>query len=140
VSSYLRAFIIEHAHVVTRNRFATRARLHRKQFDANTIRADGPTCFGLPPMIDHGHTELSLSPRQRVRITTLTRQKQRAKLFQIVISQVIAGVILTLDRTKRCRRSEERSHSVLRNDAPERARIGCADWLTFVKNGRVPVQ
>src|ERR1041385_3836564 len=140
VISYLGAFIIEHAHVVTRNRPATRSRLHRQQLDTDAVRADGPAGFRLPPMIDHGHAELSLSPRQRIRITTLAGQKQRAKFSQIVISQVVAGVILALDGTKSCRRSEKCAHTVLRDHAPERTRIRCADWLAFVKHSRVPVQ
>src|SRR6185369_16010375 len=76
VISYLRSFIIEHANVVTRNRFATRAGFDRQQLEANAIRADGPSSLRLPPVIDHGHAELSLRPRQRIRIATLASQKQ----------------------------------------------------------------
>src|SRR6185369_6435016 len=77
----LRTFIIEHANVITRNRFATRSGFYRQQLEANAIRADGPASLRLPPVIDHGHAELSLRPRQRIRIATLASQKQRAEVF-----------------------------------------------------------
>src|SRR6185369_4482656 len=81
VISHLQTFIVEHANVVARNRFATRAGSDRQRLEANAIRADGPSSLRLPPVIYHGHAELSLRPRQRIRIATLASQKQRAEVF-----------------------------------------------------------
>src|SRR5262249_38064361 len=76
---------------------------------------------------------------QRIRITALTRQKQRAEFFQVVLSQVITSVVFALDGAKRGGRGKEDADLVLRDHAPERAGIGCADGLAFVKYGRVSV-
>src|SRR6185369_5296970 len=104
------------------------------------IRADGPTSFRLPPVIDHGHAELSLRPGQRVRIATLASQKQRAEVFQIVLPEILARVIFAFDGAKSCRRGEKHADTMLRDHAPECARIRCADRLTFVKDRGVSMQ
>src|SRR6185369_5450324 len=106
---------------------------YRQQLQSGTIRADGPTSFRLPPVIDHRHAELSLSPRQRVRIATLASQKQRAKFFEIVVSKIFACVILAFDGAKSRRSGEKRADTVLRDHAPECAGIRRADRLAFVK-------
>src|SRR6185295_10717549 len=88
-------------------------------------------------MIDDGYAELFVCPRQRVRITTLTGQEQRAEFCKVVSLKVIAGIVFTLDGAKCGGRGEEHTDLVLRDHAPERAGIGCADRLAFVKNRRV---
>src|SRR6185369_6655548 len=102
--------------------------------------ANGPTRFRLPPVIDDWHAELFLGPRERVRIATLTSEKHRAEVFQIVLSQVFTSMIFAFDGPKSSGRGEERAHIVLRDDAPERAGVRRADGFAFVKHGRVAVQ
>src|SRR6185503_14155028 len=68
---------------------------------------------------------------------TLTGEEQRAEFCQVVSLEVFAGIVLSFDRAKRGGRGEEHADLVLRDHAPERAGIGCADRFAFVKDGRV---
>src|SRR5204863_2347459 len=100
VISYFCSFIVEHTHVITRNRFAARTGLYRKQTQAGEVGSYGPASFRLPPMIDNRNAQLALGPVQRIRVAALASQKQSAEVFQIVFSNVITGIIFTFNGAK----------------------------------------
>src|SRR6185369_14733186 len=112
---------------------ATRTGFDRQQFQTRAIRADGPTSFRLPPVIDDRHTELLLGPREGVGIATLTSEEQRAEVFQIVLSQVFTSMIFAFDSPESSGRGKERAHIVLRDHTPKRTGIRRADGFAFVK-------
>ena len=79
-------------------------------------------------------------PQERVRITPLAGEEERAETGQIVLAHVIAIWVFALDRAKRCRRRKQDSHAMLGDHPPERARIGSADWFPLVKHRRIPIE
>ena len=76
---HLVAAFVEHVHFVARHRHRRRARLDRHDAKAKRIRSDGPTGFGLPPVINHGHANVGFSPTHGVWIGAFASEKQRAQ-------------------------------------------------------------
>ena len=77
--------VVEHANVVARHRDRRRAELHGEHFNSDRVRRDGPSGFGLPPMVDDRHAQMLLSPFDRVGVGALPGKKQGLQARQIVV-------------------------------------------------------
>ncbi len=70
------AALVERADLPAGRSPANRASLDRRQSDAEAVRRDRPSRFGLPPVIDDRDTELVLRPVQRVGIAAFAGKEQ----------------------------------------------------------------
>ena len=75
-----------------------------------------------------------------VGIEALARQKKISETTDIIFFQIVAVGIFFLDGAKSCRSPEQNGNSMLRNDAPESARIRCPDWFSFVEDGGASIK
>ena len=91
-------------------------------------------------MIDDRHTELLFGPQERGRIAPLTGEEERAERAQIVLADVLAVGVFPFDGPERRRRREERSHTMLGDQTPERARVGRADGFALIQDRGVPIE
>ena len=137
---HLPAIGAQHAHVVPRNRLGARSRLHGQHPQADAIGSHRPARFRLPPVIDDRHAELLFGPQQRGRIAPLTGEEEGAERAQIVLADVFTVGVFPFNGPERRRRREERSHTMLGDQTPERARVGRADGFALIQDRGVPIE
>ena len=80
-------FVVKYPDVISRYCNGGRTRFNRKSFYAHWICRHCPSTFRLPPMIYDRNFKLFLSPVQGIRIAPLTRQEQRLKAADVVLTQ-----------------------------------------------------
>ena len=128
--------LVKNLHVIARHGHRGAALLHRQQFDAKRVCGDRPAGFGLPPMVDHRHAQLTLGPGDRVGIGPLARQEQRPQTGKVVAADMLALGVVAAHGADGGRRGEETFHPVFRYHAPEGAGVRGADGLALEDDGR----
>ena len=91
-------------------------------------------------MVDHRFLQQVLRPGEGVGIGALAGEEQRTESLEVVLREEFPLRVLLLDRAKRGRRREHRDALVLGDHAPERAGVGRAHGLPFVKDRGAAVE
>ena len=90
-------------------------------------------------MVVDGHLHDPLRPFDSVWISAFSRKVKRPEARDIIVFDHLAFWVFAFDRAECCRRCEKAAHVMVLDNAPEGARIRCADWLPFEHNRGVAV-
>ena len=123
--------LIQNLHIIPGHWHRGAADFDRQFFNTQWVATNGPTRFGLPPMVNHGHAKFCLRPLDCVRVGTLTRQEQRFKARDVIFSNKAAFWVFALDRAKGRWGGKQAFNFMLINHAPERACIRRANRFAF---------
>ncbi len=129
------AAFVQDLHVISRHGDGRAAGLDRQPFDPQGVGRNGPSGFGLPPMIDHRHGQVIFGPFDGIGIGAFACQKQRLEAGQVIVADQLALGILALDGADRGGRGEEGLDPMILDHSPEDAGIGGADGLALEHDG-----
>ena len=88
--------------------------------------------LSLPVVVDDWNMQMSLGPLECIRIRSLSCEKQRVEIAQIVLLDQFSFGIFFLDRAKSGRGREKALHLVVRDDAEERTRLFQANIILII--------
>ena len=134
------AVFVQHVDFVTGHGHAGRAVFRWQKAQPHGIGGDGPSGFGLPPVVDHRHAQMALGPVQGVGIGALAGQEEGPEAGQIVIPDEFALRVFLLDGAEGRGGGEQHLDLVLLDDAPEDAGVRGAHRLALEDDGRAAVQ